>query len=268
MKKYLLLLLFLVLSYNQYAQKVKYIVVEREEEWIKEVYAIYEGKKILLPKQKASPEIANVGDYNFDGYEDALIAWTHDIGNCCGDTYQIYFFDGKEFHLSKEVGYDWDGIKIAQNEKGYYRFVIDNSPDGVGYTTMCDNVVSVFAVKGYQLITLKEIQQNIIEVDKEIRSEDFKRLGMSGNDELSLVYDLDCDGKTDSIICKYWERWGSLFWKIKFADGKKVTHGREIYCPKRIGVMKSKTNGVYDLVFECDDIVKWNGETYELKTKE
>ena len=47
-----------------------------------------------------------------------------------------------------------------------------------------------------------------------------------------------------------------------------LENGSTYYCeeyssPKRIGIMKSTTNDVHDIVLECDEILKWNGETFQ-----
>ncbi|MBS9768023.1 MAG: hypothetical protein KGV44_10870 [Flavobacteriaceae bacterium] len=252
MKKVTLLLLFLLISYAQYGQKVKYIR-EDGEEFMSTIYALIGDKKQKLPVPNdddyACPLIEDQGDYNFDGYTDVLIAWTSCRGSCCANTFQIYFFDGKYFHRSKIVGYDWEGVEIVRNKKGLYRFVIATTGEGYGNTNICNSKVEVFGVKGYEFVKLKEIKGHFIKVKTEIRSAQFAEKGVDEEKPQSLAYDLDNDGKMDSIVCNYWWRWGRMHWKILFGNGKKFS-GETIGAVKRIGVLETKTKGICDLVLD------------------
>jgi hypothetical protein len=91
----------------------------------------------------------------------------------------------------------------------------------------------------------------------EIRSEIFD-LAKVGETH-SIEYDLDGDGKKDQIKTTFWARWGRMFWAVEFADGKKFSS--DTAC-KRIGVLKTKTNGVSDLVCDQDKVFRWNGREY------
>jgi hypothetical protein len=78
-----------------------------------------------------------------------------------------------------------------------------------------------------------------------------------------MTFDIDNDYKIDTLSASYWWRWGRLsWWKINFGNGS-TYYCEEYSSPKRIGIMKSTTNDVHDIVLECDEILKWNGETYE-----
>src|SRR5690606_31178720 len=81
------------------------------------------------------------------------------------------------------------------------------------------------------------------------------------NDTLSLSIDIDGDGLVDRIQSSYWEKWGRMVvWGIEFGNG--LTYEGKT-ATKRIGILPTKTNKVYDLVIECNDVLKWNGSTYE-----
>lgn len=48
-------------------------------------------------------------------------------------------------------------------------------------------------------------------------------------------------------------------WEVKFGNGK---HAGGETSETRIGVLKTRTKGVHDLLFGCDEIRKWNGKKY------
>ncbi len=221
--------------------------------------ATADGKEYILinTDEEICMGIEQVTDFNNDGYKDALIKVINACGgNGAGDSYMLLCFDGEKFRRTKSVGYDWDGIEVIKTGEDY-RFVIQTTNAGVGNTDMCSDKEETYSLKEYELELVNVVEQNKLNAVKEIKSSDF--IGKS-DEEQHLYYDLDGDGKTDKITCSYWERWGSLFnLKISFGNGKSYDISGT---PKRVGVLKTKTNNVYDLVFDCDKIVKWNGSEY------
>ncbi|MBL3654867.1 hypothetical protein [Fulvivirga sediminis] len=114
--------------------------------------------------------------------------------------------------------------------------------------------------------TIKFISDDKLNAIIELKSEDFLTYEDDTFDKkLSIKYDLDNNGIEDEISGKYWERWGSLFDCTVILNHKELELEDVIGAPKRIGVLESKTNDVHDLVIGCDEILKWNGYTYEKK---
>jgi hypothetical protein len=72
------------------------------------------------------------------------------------------------------------------------------------------------------------------------------------NDVHSIEFDLDGDGKKDVISGRFWDRWGVIFWTVKFANGKEFATTEPC---KRIGVLATATNGVHDLVCDQDLVI-------------
>jgi hypothetical protein len=93
----------------------------------------------------------------------------------------------------------------------------------------------------------------------EMRSEIFE--GNAEEETHTLKYDLDGDGKQDTIIGRLWERWGRILWTVEFANGKRFSSNDAC---KRIGVLGTKTNGVNDLVCDQDTVLHWDGDGYKL----
>ena len=139
----------------------------------------------------------------------------------------------------------------------------------------CEGIAGVSAsevelkshIQFYSGMTSSEIQETLIKAAAELISEDFEKtypddLGNVDN-RISLTFDIDNDYKTDTLSASYWWRWGRLsWWKINFGNGS-TYYCEEYSSPKRIGIMKSTTNDVHDIVLECDEILKWNGETFQ-----
>jgi hypothetical protein len=226
----------------------------------RELKAVVSGKDFTLVSMSDSKciQIEREADFNYDGYKDVLIEIVNGCGgNCCGDSYQIFCYDGQRFINTQIVGYDWDGIDIAESSYEY-RFIVDTKHEGIDNTIICSDRTEIYSLKEFVLEIMSVIQDQKLNALVEIKAEDFHG---RENEELFLSYDLDGDGRDDKNTCLYWSRWGRISeWKIMFGNGGLYKGSNS---PKRIGIMKTKTNNVYDLVLECNEILKWNGRTYE-----
>ncbi len=203
--------------------------------------------------------INKIDDFNDDGYLDVMISYcgvgagTSPPFNC------IFSYNGKEFVSSSNIGEsDWDGIEVI-NENGQFIFIEDFNPAGRGYTDLnCNDIKRKYIFNKNDFELLKSNSDNELIAVKEIRSSDFNG---SYNEIKNITFDLDNDGLTDVINCSYWERWGVINsgWTINFGNG--IVFKSELQ-PKRIGVLKTKTKNVNDLVIDCKKILKWNGSNY------
>lgn len=256
-----LTLLALILSLTCIAQQpIQYLLSEKEFLFNQELKAVVHDKTFTLISKDNNQciDIIKTGDFNKNGYQDALITVVFGCGgNCCGNGYQIFSFDGNKFRKTKIVGYDWNGIEISESEEDF-SFIVETINEGYGNTEMCNNRTETYRFNGYQLDLIDTIEEHQLKAINELKSSDFEG---RENQTLSLNYDLDRDGIDDLIIASYWERQGRVYsWEIIFGNGKTYIGSLS---PKRIGIMDTKTNNVNDLVLECDIILKWNGEEYE-----
>jgi hypothetical protein len=213
---------------------------------------------LISKEYKLCISIEKIADFNKNGYEDILVEIINGCGgNCCGNSYQIFSYNGQVFKETEQVGYDWDGIEISESSVGF-NFIIQTAPEGAANTDMCNDKIETYRLKDYTLELINIIKDQKLNAISELKADDFE----GKEDEiLFLTFDIDGDGKVDKIECSYWERWGRISsWNIKFGNGKSFEGNSS---PKRIGILNSKTNNVYDLVLECDEILKWNGLKYE-----
>ena len=242
----------------------KYALKYRETGSHNVLTATVKNKKhvIIKESEESCMNIEKTADFNGDGFTDALIRIINGCGgNCCGDSYQIVFYDGKNFHKSDIVGYDWDDIEIKKVGSGY-TFRIETIDEGVGNSSLCENKVETFSVQDYDFVITDIVKDTYINSIKEVKWVDFEM--NNDPDSLTLMYDINGDGKNDEFIFRSWDRWGRMNWSIDFFNGKTYESGDSY---KRLGVLSTKTNSLNDLVADCGDILKWNGKDYVLSNK-
>lgn len=245
-------------------------------------YAVNEGNTITLPsglyaqmgnkKYTIIPENMENGrcmqvfdslDFDQDGYEDALI--TH-IWACGGNGSPNAFFfcsyskDGT-FRLSEEFGESWDDPLIEMwNGKPSVK-VISNLQ---GMTTEMAERTERFILENGRAVRVEYKETQLLPAIVELKSADFTEKDKEEDREKKIYFDLDGDGKKDKISGRYWERWGSMLWDIRFGTGK-YARTEDEGSRKRIGVLNSKTKGVHDIVLDLDDVMVWDGEKYVYK---
>lgn len=214
--------------------------------------------KLISKEDEHCFDIVKIADFDKDGFTDVFIeSITGCGGNCCGNSFFTFSWDGNKFISSEMVGYDWNGAEITESNLGY-TFVVETVPEGAGNTDICENTTESYRLKNHQLEQINIITEKKVEAVVDFTSKDFENVD---SDTLFFKYDLDSDGKMDTITTSYWSRWGSFSsWKIQFGNGASFSSDSST---KRIGVLKTKTNGVYDLVIGCNEILKWDGKGYK-----
>lgn len=239
---------------------VCYFITNQDTYDDQELKAVVNGKVYTLVNkdERLCVRVQKTADFNNNGYVDVLVEILHGCGGtCCANSYQIFSYNGQEFLGTDQVGYDWNGAEITETHSGF-NFTVETKNEGYGNTEMCSNKVETFRYKDYSLELIEIIKDKKLSAIAEIESASFKG---KEDEVLILNYDLDGDGKPDKIICTYWPRWGRIrTFRIEFGNGKQF---KGDYTPKRIGVLKSKTNNVHDLVLECDGVMKWDGYKYK-----
>jgi hypothetical protein len=218
----------------------------------------------LIDKSKGMClQVIDQRDFDGNGFVDALVE--HVVacgGNCCADTFFfVSAFGGGRFELSDEFADSW-GSPVIEKWKGRWSVVVTSNNEGVN-TQRPVEITRRFILESGKAVQVDERTRKDLESIVEIRSEMFDPGKV--DETHSIEYDLDGDGKKDQIKATLWWRWGRMFWVVDFADGKKFSS--HIAC-KRIGVLKTKTNGVSDLVCDQDTVFRWNGREYQATATE
>jgi hypothetical protein len=210
----------------------------------------------LIDKSKEQClEIVDQRDWDGNGLKDALVERiTACGGNCCPNSFFfVTAFPHGRFEISTDLADSWKDPTI---ERWKDRWSVVIVSDNEGWNT--DRPVEItrrFVVQGGKAEKVEESQRRELPALVEIRSEIFKADG----EEHRIQYDLDGDGKKDTINGKLWERWGRLMWSVRFATGKQFSSSTAC---KRIGVLATKTRGVNDLVCDQDAVLHWTGQKY------
>ncbi len=194
-------------------------------------------------------------DYNKDGYDELCVEIINGRGgNCCGNSLKIFSFNGEKFVSTDKYGWDWDGVEVRK-ENGKTVFIVETI--NAGYNAdICQNKVETLVFEDFKLKVINVEEDEKVNAVLNFTSADYGA-GF-------VEFDLDGDLIKDEISAEYWERWGVLTSvKIVFSNGDEFSFGD--LQPKRVGVLNSKTKGHNDLVIDCDEIYKWNGNSYVAK---
>ena len=214
--------------------------------------------KIVEKSDALCLRIFNVRDYDEDGYDDALMEHVQGCGgNCCGNSYFFVSYAGNgHFRKSEEFGYSWvDPEEEVWNER--WSVVVQSNNEGMN-TDDATEIRERYVLESGVAKKVEVSNKSEVAAVKEIRSSVFEGAGPNATKE--LTYDLDSDGKDERVVCRFWERWGSLMYTILDDDGKVLAE--DLPSAKRFGVLSTKTKGMQDIVIDFDDVYKWDGQKY------
>ena len=200
--------------------------------------------------------IVDVRDYDDNGYVDALIEETCGGTACPLNSLSFCFYDHEndEFKTTEWFGAISEYPKIEQ-WNGKWSVGITSSKIRESYRAEERYVFEEGKAVRVEYKEVKPLKAQL-EMLPEDFSDDEKRT------EKVMKYDLDGDGLEDAIIGKYWDRWSSINWEVKFANG--VYFKGKASC-LRLGILPTKTNGVHDLIIGLDQVHIWTGEEYVKK---
>jgi len=242
----------------QRSQGIQYSV-EKSDDSISILRATAGGKTYTLIDRSKEMCLAIVDQRDWDGsgLGDALVEnITACGGNCCPNS---FFFlsalPNGRFAISEDLADSW-AEPVIEKWRNQWSVVIVSSNEGYN-TDPPVEITRRFILEAGKGVKVEESRRKDMEAIVEMRSAIFQQ---GADDEHSIQYDLDGDGKKDVISGELWERWGRINWTVRFADGKQFTSSTAC---KRIGVLPTKTNGVNDLVCDQDTVFRWNGHEYK-----
>ena len=195
-------------------------------------------------------------DFDGDGITDALIENIQACGgNAVGNSFFFVSYNGNGyFSISNSFGNNVWEEPIIEIWKGEKSVVIIDTNEGLNKDK--DNSIKErYILKQGDAIRVESSKKNSIVVLQEIRSSDFH----NGKEQevIRMRFDLDNNG---IIECKYWERWDALNFEI-ILNGEYLDLSGT-YGVSRIGIGAGITNGMHDLICSDDEIIKWDGNTY------
>ena len=237
---------------------IKYELSESEGLFSKELYANLEDQTYsLIKNEDICLEIADQKDFDDNGSMDVLL--TNVIacgGNCCANSFFFYSYLGDgHFQRSNEFGYSWREPQI-EKWKGRWSVLVKSNNEGCNQDEPIETKERYILDDG-KAVKVEESERKGLVALIEMKSDEFD---MNKNDEVkNIYYDIDNDGVRDKIEGSLWIRWGRINWKVEFSSGKSFVS--DFSC-KRIGVAKSLTKGVHDIICEMDDVFKWDGNKF------
>lgn len=196
-------------------------------------------------------------DMDGDGYQEALIG-LHTGGNCCPSDYAIVSHRGDDFFTiyADQMTASWDPPEIKQvNNETRVEFVTISA--GADNTYM-DEVIEQYALRDGHLKRVRQLSNSaMLYAEPQMTSADLAE-AQKASDE--LIVDLDADGEKDAIICDYWARWGSM--RCIALSSQHPGNLRFPHSCKRVGVLTTKTNGLFDLACGRNGRLVFNGVNY------
>ena len=175
-------------------------------------------------------------------------------GNCCPPKLEIVYFTSKcyprkyEFSKYERVWGGWEVVDFKKTNEGTL-LSANNRIEGFDNRKLEVNTVN-YLFDGKSFNFHSKIIKKEIDAISEIRTSDLK-IDTPYEKKTFLVYDINNDQKKEIISCNYWDRWGRFTnCSIKVQD---LDEDIKInFNPKRLGILKEKSNGWNILVFDHD----------------
>ena len=204
-------------------------------------------------------------DINSDGRDEILYSEVCSGNSCYPDFGIVYFTETCQrkfkwldrwkyvFSLgSVEFDYDDQFAYITGTSDRYDLEVTDLNKSYVTYKFDGKSVKYVSTKKADLLQSVKEITSTELAQKAEaVCKESFECLY---NQTITMEFDLNKDGKLESISCGYWPRWGVLDQcEISSQGGENIVIAVDSFSTKRLGVLPEKYNGWHVLVADYED---------------
>ena len=133
--------------------------------------------------------------------------------------------------------------------------LVHNISEGVDNTSLEATLAELALVDGKLRLISKHKNAALIDAELEVTSLELQQI-----ENKIIKYDLDLDGIQDQLNCNYWERWGAVSCNLSTSKFGEVNLSGAC---NRVGILKSVSNGMHDLVCNRTDILRWNQKELE-----
>jgi hypothetical protein len=261
-------LLFVLMPSTLLAEqgKAKYSVKEHTSydlaaAQVEKLHAEFHGADYVIDHETWSKymriDVVDTIDLDRDGYQDVLVG-LHTGGNCCPPDYAVVSHRGDAFFTvyAEHIVPSWNPPEvIAVGEELRIEFL---TVSGGAENTSMDEVREQYALRDGQLTLARQLHNSaMLYTERQITSLD---LIETDKNSAELAVNLDGDEQEDAIICEYWARWGSMQCiaiSSQYPGNIRLRRG----C-KRVGVLASRTNGMFDLACGRNGRLVFNGVNY------
>ena len=221
-----------------------------------QLFHISGDKEVLLKTVHLPDSIAMQSkDINNDGINEILMTESSK-GNCCSPTLSFYYLNNQnDLQMFKFENWEaWSGWDDIEFKISGDHVAMTNIRKNSGINTNLNWTKVSYTYDGIKvsdaLITKIPEMKSI----SEIRSSQFE-MQDKVSDQLALTFDLNADEEAETIICEYWERWGSFSTCNLSSPNNEIS---QVFpdAGKRIGVLAEKRNGWHMLVSDHSD--RWS----------
>ena len=182
-------------------------------------------------------------DFDGDGRKDYLIFVSYGGNACPGPGYLVVTPMGSGAARISDVFGDCSRSLTLEGAEGSKTFVVDRGDSKEYWTYARGTVTQQEALSVGEMTTLVEVRWAEVEAN---------------GGRASVQLDLDGDGSTETIAC---ELARFMTCDVMKADGSQMAN--VMGSRKRLGVLSTKTNNVYDLVMDENLVLHWTGSGWE-----
>ena len=187
-------------------------------------------------------------DFNGDGVMDALVSMSGG-GNCCPDIYAFVTLRGGKVITAVFGDSDWAEFTVVEKNG---QILVEQ---------VTGSATNLYKFDGKSAIKVSEKLATVLATLVEINGIGGGYVG--DETEKVLKADIDLDGKTDTITCGIWPRWGTLTGcGLPLPGGQ--TQTLEYAC-NRLGVLKTTRNGHREIVCDSDQVIYFEGKSWHTK---
>jgi hypothetical protein len=217
----------------------------------------FRNGKMVLSKTAEISVAARTSDINGDQREEVLVTLT-DGGNCCAPYVNLYYVDTqtnelKEFTFGEwQVWNGWDDARIETLDN-VATLTSTNNYDGRNPDLARSEVSYKFDGSNVSISAI--IKHTKIPALAELKSTDFDTEFEERGKKKYLKFDLNSDGKVETVGCEYWMRWGELIRCSVTSEkyGNVFKSSQNTGLGKRFGVLPEKQNGWHILVVDFNE---------------